>query len=69
VYVADDGFATIRKVAPDGTTTTFAGTAGAIGVVLGTAPRFAAPRGLAISGDALVVVDANGVLLLHHTAP
>jgi DNA-binding beta-propeller fold protein YncE len=68
VYVADDGFGTLRKVAPDGTTTTFAGVPGAMGIGLGTTPRFSSPRNLAIAGDAIVVSDANAVLLLHYSA-
>jgi sugar lactone lactonase YvrE len=66
VYVADNGNATIRKIAPDGTTTTIAGTAGVTGIVLGATPRFARPTGLSIDGDSLVITDGNAVLLLRH---
>ena len=48
VYVVDQSNATIRKVTPTGTTTTVAGTAGMVGILLGTTPRLASPRGLAI---------------------
>lgn len=53
VYVADSTNNTIRKIAPDGTVSTFAGS-GAIGRTdgLGTAASFRAPTGMAI--------DANG---------
>jgi secreted PhoX family phosphatase len=66
VYVADTGNSTIRKITPIGSTPTVAGMAGVVGVVLGAAPRFAAPRYLAVSGDSLVISDANAILLLHH---
>jgi sugar lactone lactonase YvrE len=66
VYVADTGSATIRKITPIGSTSTVAGMAGVVGVALGAAPRFASPRYLAISGDSLVISDANALLLLRH---
>ncbi len=66
VYVADTGNATIRKITPSGDTTTVAGMGGVVGIVLGAAPRFASPAFLAISGDSLVVSDANAILLLRH---
>ena len=65
VYVADTGNATIRKVTPGGVTTTIAGTAGVAGIQLGAVPSFASPRGLALAGDALVVSDANAILVLR----
>jgi hypothetical protein len=68
IYVADKSNSTIRKVTPIGTTTTIAGTAGMVGIVLGAAPRLASPLGLAIVGDSIVVSDANAVLLLRHGA-
>jgi len=68
VYVADQGNSTIRKVTPNGTTTTVAGTVGVAGVLLGAIPRFAMPKGLAIVGDSLVISDANAILLLRHGA-
>jgi DNA-binding beta-propeller fold protein YncE len=66
VYVADNSNSTIRKVTPTGTTTTVAGAAGMGRIVLGAIPRFAAPQGLAIVGDSIVVSDANAILLLRH---
>lgn len=64
LYVADGN--TIRKVTPDGVTTTIAGVADEIGIRLGTSPRFAVPNGLAVLGDSLVVTDTGAVLLLRH---
>jgi sugar lactone lactonase YvrE len=66
VYVADQGNAVIRQITPAGVVTTFAGTPGVAGIVLGTAPRFALPERLAIVGDALVITDNNAVLALRH---
>jgi sugar lactone lactonase YvrE len=63
IYVSDAGNSTIRKVTPIGATTTFAGTVGVIGVLLGEVPRFASPRSLAIVGDSIVISDANALLL------
>jgi sugar lactone lactonase YvrE len=65
VYVADSLNSTIRKVTPGGATTTIAGTAGVSGILLGASPRFAFPRSLAISGDTIVLSDANAILLLR----
>lgn len=52
IFVADSGH-TIRKIAPDGTVTTFAGLAGVQGSSngTGTAARFAAPDSLAIDAQ------------------
>jgi sugar lactone lactonase YvrE len=69
VYVADTGNATIRMITPDGVTTTLAGTVGVSGVVLGTKPRFGAPRNLAVLDDSLVISDADGLVVLHHAVP
>ena len=66
VYVADQYNSTIRKITPSGDTTTVAGMAGVVGIVLGAAPRFSSPHYLAISGDSLVVSDTNAILLLRH---
>jgi uncharacterized protein YjiK len=68
IYVADNGNHTIRKVTPTGSTTTFAGTVGVVGILLGATPRFSFPFGLAIAGDSLVISDANAILLLRHGA-
>jgi sugar lactone lactonase YvrE len=69
VYVADNLNSAIRKVTPTGTTTTVAGAAGMGRIDLGANPRFAAPQGLAIVGDSIVVSDANAILLLRHDTP
>ena len=61
VYVADTGNHTIRKITPDGTVTTLAGSAGVSGSADGTgsAARFFVPFGLA--------VDAAGTLYVADT--
>jgi len=68
VYVADRDNGTIRKVTPTGITTTVAGTAGVLGIVLGATPRLGEPRGLAIVGDSIVLCDTHAILLLRHGA-
>jgi hypothetical protein len=69
VYVADILSSTIRKVTPTGATTTFAGTAGVTGLLLGETPQLAFPRCLAVTGDDLIVCDSNAVLRLRRRAP
>ena len=69
VYVADTGNATIRRITPDGVTTTLAGSAGVKGVILGKTPRFANPRNLVVVDDALVISDAHALLVLHGVVP
>ena len=69
VYVAESHESTIRKITPSGVTTTLAGTAGVTGILLGRAPRLGHPRGLAITGDRLVICDANAILLLRQEPP
>jgi sugar lactone lactonase YvrE len=66
LYIADTGNATIRKLTPDGTVSTIAGTAGHTGILLGAAPRFQAPNSLTIVGDDLIISDANAILRLRH---
>ncbi len=68
VYIVDTGNSTIRKVTATGTTTTIAGLVGMQGIALGVPPRFAFPVSLAISGDSIVISDANAILLLRHGA-
>ena len=68
VYVADWHNNTIRKVTPDGTTTTIAGMTGVIGTLLGATPRFVGPRCLAIAGDSLIICDNDAILRLRHGA-
>jgi hypothetical protein len=62
IWVADSGNATVRRVAPDGTVTTVAGTAGMRGHRDGTGAlaEFRSPQGVAIepSGN-LLVADAG----------
>ncbi len=61
VYVADTGNSVIRRIAPDGTVTTFAGAAGQRGSADGAAgvARFNQPGG--------IVVDASGTLYVADT--
>jgi sugar lactone lactonase YvrE len=68
LYVTDLLDATVRKITPAGVTTTIAGTAGKIGIVLGDHPGLAAPVGITIVGDSLVVTDTDAVLVLRHAA-
>lgn len=53
LLVADTGNHTIRRIAPDGTVTTVAGSPGVPGTAdgVGTAARFDAPSGLAVDGS------------------
>jgi hypothetical protein len=62
VYVADSGNSTIRKIAPGGAVTTFAGVAGATGTSdgAGSAARFNSPAGVAVdSAGNIYVADTN----------
>jgi len=62
VYVADTGNSTIRRIAPGGVVTTWAGTAGTVGSADGTggAASFAGPRGLAVNAaGTLYVADSR----------
>jgi sugar lactone lactonase YvrE len=58
LYVGDSNNHTVRKVAPDGTTTTLAGLAGAFGTATGTggAARFYNPAGTAVDAAGNVYV-------------
>jgi sugar lactone lactonase YvrE len=68
VYVVDRSNKNIRKITPDGVTTTVVGTAGAEGILLGTAPRLGFPQGLTIVDDSLVITDTGAILVLRHGA-
>ncbi len=62
VFVADSGNHTIRRIATDGTVTTFAGIAGSFGATdgVGTNANFNNPVGLALDPNGnLFVADAN----------
>ena len=64
VYVADEGNFAIRKIAPDGTVSTFAGLAGASGTTdnKGTRARFTQPTAITIDGSGnLYVVDGTAI--------
>ncbi len=59
IYVADYGNSTVRKIAPDGTVSTLAGSPGAIGAKdgVGSAARLAAPFGIAVDSSGNVYVS------------
>jgi sugar lactone lactonase YvrE len=61
VYVADTGNNTIRKITPDGTVTTIAGTAGVTGALDGTG------AGAQFNAPSAIVVDATGNLFVADT--
>jgi hypothetical protein len=70
VYVADAGNQTIRKIAPDGTTSTLAGLAGVPGSADGTgaAARFYNPQGITVDGsDNIWVADAGNFTIRRIT--
>ncbi len=66
LFVADTGNHAIRRIAPDGTVTTFAGLSGQSGLVDGTgaAARFSSPSDIAIdaSGNLAVADSGNGAI-------
>ncbi len=66
VYVADDGNRAIRKITPDGTVTTLAGTSGNAGYAdgIGAAARFNSPYGLSVdaSGNLYVADTGNNAI-------
>ena len=62
VYVSDSGNSTLRKISPDGTVSTLAGTAGATGHIDGTGPAagFASMDAIAIdSAGTIYVAEAS----------
>ncbi|MDB6128368.1 MAG: hypothetical protein JWM35_2264, partial [Verrucomicrobia bacterium] len=66
VYVADTINHTIRKIAPDGTVTTLAGSAGVAGSIdgVGTAARFNQPAGVEVdaAGNVFVADTSNNMI-------
>jgi len=70
IYVADTFNHTIRQVTPGGSVSTFAGTAGATGVIGGTGAtaRFDQPTGIvALSDGTLVVTDVQNHIIRRIT--
>ena len=64
-FVTDTSNSTIRKIAPDGTVSTFAGTAGQYGAVdaQGAAARFRLPMAITIDAQGnLYVIDSGSVI-------
>ena len=71
VYVADAGNHTIRKIAPDGTVTTLAGSAGNSGSAdgAGSKARFTSPSGVALDSAGNVIVADCGNHLVRKVTP
>ncbi|HUL53452.1 MAG TPA: immunoglobulin domain-containing protein [Opitutaceae bacterium] len=71
IYVADTGNHTIRKIAPDGTVSTVAGSAGNPGSAdgTGTEARFNGPEGVAVDASGNVYVADTGNHTLRRFAP
>ena len=71
LYVVENFNHSVRKVAPDGTVTTFAGMPGVSGTVnaTGTAARFNLPWGIAIDPTGNLYVSENGSHLIRKITP
>jgi sugar lactone lactonase YvrE len=71
VYVADSRSHTIRKVAPDGRVSTFAGSAGSASCVddVGVAARFQFPMGLALDATGNLYVADSGNSSIRKISP
>jgi hypothetical protein len=71
LYIADSSNHTIRRVTPDGVTTTLAGSAGNFGLEDGTgsAARFRSPRGISIDANNNLYVADMGNNLLRRVTP
>ncbi len=71
LYVVENFNHSVRKITPDGTVTTFAGTPGVSGTVnaTGTAARFNLPWGIAIDPAGNLYVSENGSHLIRKITP
>lgn len=71
IYVADTGNHTIRKIAPDGMVTTFAGQAGVSGTADGTGAdaRFNSPAGIAVDAAGNVYVSDTENYVIRKITP
>ncbi|WP_145929077.1 IPT/TIG domain-containing protein [Termitidicoccus mucosus] len=68
IYVSDTTLHTIQEIVASGSVTTWAGLSGASGAGVdgtGTDARFAAPRGLSLNGDGVLLVADTGNHLLR----
>jgi len=62
-FLADATFSLIRRVTPQGTVSTYLGTLGSSGILLGTVPSsLYHPQGMAIAGTTLYLTSGNAVL-------
>jgi sugar lactone lactonase YvrE len=71
LYATDASSDTIRKIAPDGTITTFAGSAGIVGSAdgTGTAAQFNQPGGVVVDGSGNVYVADTGNATIRKITP
>jgi sugar lactone lactonase YvrE len=71
VFVADSGNSTIRKVTPDGTVSTIAGSPGSTGAIdgLGEQARLYFPSGIVIDNSGNLYVSDKGNFLIRKISP
>lgn len=71
VYVADTNNHVIRRIAPGGVVTVFAGSPGSAGTAdgIGPAARFSSPRGIAVDGAGTVYVSDSGNHTIRKISP
>ncbi len=64
IFVADTGNNAVRKITPAGVVSTIVGSAGAVGVVLGTLPAsLSAPAGIAVDAAGMLYVSSENAVL------
>jgi sugar lactone lactonase YvrE len=71
LYISDSGNHTVRKITPDGMVSTLAGLPGTAGFAdgLGSAARFAHPKGITVDGAGDVYVADNGNNIIRKVSP